>query len=92
MSAKDYRPWERPRMIARCASCGQRCTLTQYGLCDTCTYRHTRGTTIWGPVFPSPTQIIIQTMFCRMGSRLDDPNVISWSWPPCIIEEVEGDE
>ena len=39
-----------------------------------------------------PAQIIIPTMFCRMGSRLDDPNNISWSWPPCIIEEVEDDE
>ena len=39
-----------------------------------------------------PEQIITPTMFCRMGSRLDDPGTISWSWPPCIIEEVEDDE
>ena len=39
-----------------------------------------------------PRQIIIPTMFCRMRSRLDDPNNISWSWPPCIVEEVEDDE
>jgi hypothetical protein len=31
-------------------------------------------------------------MFSRMGNRLDDPNTISWSWPDCIIEEVEDDE
>ena len=39
-----------------------------------------------------PGQIILPAMFCRMGSRLDDPGTISWSWPPCIIEEVEDDE
>ena len=39
-----------------------------------------------------PAQTIQPTMFYRMGSRLDDPNTISWSWPPCIIEEVEDDE
>ena len=39
-----------------------------------------------------PAQTIQPTMFCRMGSRLDDPNTISWSWPSCIIEEVEDDE
>ena len=39
-----------------------------------------------------PAQIIRPAMFCSMGSRLDDPNTISWSWPSCIIEEVEDDE
>ena len=39
-----------------------------------------------------PAQAILPAMFCRMGSRLDDPGTISWSWPPCIIEEVEDDE
>ena len=39
-----------------------------------------------------PAQTIHPAMFYRMGSRLDDPNTISWSWPPCIIEEVEDDE
>ena len=39
-----------------------------------------------------PAQTILPTMFCRMGSPLDDPSAISWSWPPCIIEEVEDDE
>ena len=53
MSAKDYRPWERPRLIGRCASCGQRCTLTEHGLCDTCT-GSTRETPTWAPAFPSP--------------------------------------
>ena len=39
-----------------------------------------------------PGQIILPAMFCSMGRRLDGPNTISWSWPPCIIEEVEDDE
>lgn len=39
-----------------------------------------------------PRQTILPAMFCSMGRRLDDPNTISWSWPPCIIEEVEDDE
>lgn len=39
-----------------------------------------------------PAQTILPAMFCRMGSHLDDPNTISWSWPPCIIEEVKDDE
>lgn len=38
-----------------------------------------------------PAQTILPAMFCSMGRRLDDPNTISWSWPPCIIEEVEDD-
>lgn len=52
MTPKDYRPWERPRLVARCASCGQRCTLTEHGLCDTCT-GSTRETQTWAPAFPS---------------------------------------
>ena len=39
-----------------------------------------------------PAQTILPTMFCRMGRPLDDPSAISWSCPPCIIEEVEDDE
>ena len=39
-----------------------------------------------------PRQTILPAMFCSMGNRLDAPNTISWSWPPCIIEEVEDDE
>ena len=54
VSAKDYRPWEVQRRAGRCASCGERTTTTQYGLCETCTHRHTRGTTTWAPAFPSP--------------------------------------
>ena len=53
MSTKDYRPREIPRLIGRCASCGQRCTLTEHGLCDTCT-GSTRDTATWAPAFPSP--------------------------------------
>ena len=39
-----------------------------------------------------PGQIILPAMFCSMGCLLDDSNTKSWSWPPCIIEEVEDDE
>ena len=39
-----------------------------------------------------PEQTIIQTMFHCMGKPVDDPSVSHWSWPPCIIEELEGDE
>lgn len=53
MTPKDYRPWERPRLVGRCASCGHRCTLTEHGLCDTCS-GSTRDTTAWAPAFPSP--------------------------------------
>lgn len=38
-----------------------------------------------------PRQTILPAMFYSMGRRLDDPNTISWSWPPCIIEEVEDE-
>ena len=38
-----------------------------------------------------PRQTILPGMFCSMGRRLDDPNTVSWSWPPCIIEEVEDE-
>ena len=31
-------------------------------------------------------------MFKLMGKPLSDPKVSSWTWPPCIIEEVEDDE
>ena len=52
MTPKDYRPWERPRLIGRCASCGKECTLTEHGLCDTCT-GSTRETPAWAPACPS---------------------------------------
>ena len=39
-----------------------------------------------------PEQTIIQAMFHCMGKPVDDPSVSHWSWPPCIIEEVEDDE
>lgn len=51
MSA-NYRHWEVPRLVGRCASCGQRCTLNEHGLCDTCT-GSTRETPTWAPAFPS---------------------------------------
>ena len=52
MSAKDYRPWERPRIIGRCASCGDDCTLNEHGLCVVCT-GSTRETPTWAPALPS---------------------------------------
>ena len=52
MTPKDYRPWERPRLIARCASCGDESTLSEYGLCDTCS-GSTRETQTWAPALPS---------------------------------------
>ena len=39
-----------------------------------------------------PAQTILPGMLCCLGRSLDDPSTISWSWPPCIIEEVEDDE
>ena len=39
-----------------------------------------------------PEQTIIQAMFHCMGKPVDDPSVSPWSWPPCIIEEVEDGE
>jgi len=38
------------------------------------------------------TYCVVPQMFEKMGKPLDDPSAISWSWPPCIIEEVEDDE
>jgi len=37
------------------------------------------------------TYCVVPQMFEKMGKPLDDPSAISWSWPPCIIEEVEDD-
>jgi len=52
MTPKDYRPWEIPRLIGRCADCGDDCTLNEHDLCDTCT-GSTRETPTWAPAFPS---------------------------------------
>jgi len=38
------------------------------------------------------TYCVVPQMFEKMGKPLDDPSAISWSWPSCIIEEVEDDE
>ena len=54
MSTKDYRPWEVLRLIARCASCGDECTLTENGLCQQCE-KNTRGNQAWAPAFPPVT-------------------------------------
>ena len=39
-----------------------------------------------------PDESIIPEMFRLMGRSLDDHCVGYWSWPPCIIEEMEDDE
>lgn len=57
MSAKEYRPWEMPRITILCASCDERTNTTQYGLCEACTHRHTRGTTTWAPALPSALSV-----------------------------------
>ena len=36
--------------------------------------------------------VVRTAMFKLMGKPLSDPKVSSWTWPPCIIEEVEDDE
>ena len=36
--------------------------------------------------------VVRTAMFKLMGKPLSDPKVSSWTWPPCIVEEVEGDE
>ena len=38
-----------------------------------------------------PNGSISHEMFRLMGRSLDDHCVGDWSWPPCIIEEVEDD-
>ena len=43
-------------------------------------------------VMCSPDKSISHEMFRLMGRSLDDHCVGDWSWPPCIIEEVEDDE
>jgi len=53
MTPKDYRPWEIPRLIGRCADCGDDCTLNEHDLCVVCT-GSTRDTATWAPAFPLP--------------------------------------
>ena len=36
--------------------------------------------------------VVRTAMFKLMGKPLSDPKVSSWTWPPCIIEELEDDE
>ena len=43
-------------------------------------------------VMSGPDGSISHEMFRLMGRSLDDHCVGDWSWPPCIIEEVEDDE
>jgi len=49
----NYRPWERPRLVGRCASCSDECALNENGLCTTCAHGSTRETPTWAPAFPS---------------------------------------
>ena len=43
-------------------------------------------------VMYGPDESIRHEMFRLMGRSLDDHCVGDWSWPPCIIEEVEDDK
>ena len=43
-------------------------------------------------VMCSPDKLISHEMFRLMGRSLDDHYVRDWSWPYCIIEEVEDDK
>lgn len=36
-----------------------------------------------------PEQTLVPSMLCCMGKLINDPAVIPWSWPPCIIEECD---
>ncbi len=45
-----------------------------------------------GDLVGSGSNCVRTAMFKLMGKPLSDPKVLSWTWPPCIIEEVEGDE
>ncbi len=64
----------RRRVLARCASCGQRCTLSENGLCDTCT-GSTRETQTWAPAFPSALS---------GGEKEPDPDASSYGSRPTI--------
>ena len=55
MTAKDYRPWERPRLIGRCASCGENHMLTGNGLCAYCEQQYNRGHQAAAPAFQPAT-------------------------------------
>ena len=73
MTAKDYRPWEIPRLIGLCAGCGNECTLTGNGLCQQCENK-TRGNQAWAPAFPPVTS-------GRTAARPDGRLLSYLSWP-----------
>lgn len=50
VSAKEYRPWEIPRCVGRCADCGDECTLAENGLCPRCE-KNTRDHQASAPAF-----------------------------------------
>ena len=54
VTAKDYRPWEIPRLVGLCAGCADECTLTENGLCQQCENK-TRGNQAWAPALPPVT-------------------------------------
>lgn len=73
VSAKEYRPWEIPRCVGRCADCGDECTLAENGLCPRCE-KNTRGNQAWAPAFPPVTSE-------RMAARPDGQSHSCLSWP-----------
>ena len=77
VTAKDYRPWEIPRLIGRCADCGNECTLTVNGLCQRCENK-TRGNRAWAPALPPVTSE-------RSAARPDGRAPSYTSWPTTEI-------
>ena len=72
VTAKDYRPWERPRLIGRCADCGDNKHLADNGLCADCE-QLTRGKQAFAPAFTPATSE-------RAAARPDGraPSYLSW--------------
>ena len=74
VSAKEYRPWEIPRRVGRCADCGDERTLTENGLCQRCE-KNTRGNQAWAPALPPVTS---------GGRKEPDPDASSFGSRPTI--------
>ena len=73
MSAKEYRLWEMPRIIGRCADCGDNKHLADNGLCADCE-QLTRGKQAFAPAFTPATSE-------RMAVRPDGQSHSCLSWP-----------
>ena len=73
MSAKEYRPWEMPRIIGRRADCGDNKHLADNGLCADCE-QLTRGKQAFAPAFTPATSE-------RMAVRPDGQSHSCLSWP-----------